>query len=282
MSRFLTQVHRATAADVPRVLMLLESALRQYLSFGREDLPYFLAQNKVWLADAADTLWGFVCITSRASSLADLRALALINGWRVDTGLQTLLTPAIGDLRVQGTTALVCLGSAAWLVPPLQRAGFRLVDRIVYLERPAATAWPPSEPRASLRPIGQADLDTLIALDHSAFTTLWHFDRGHFMELLVTSSRSVIAESAGQAVGYAISYVLGEIGFIVRLAVHPDYQGQGVGSQLLADALHHCRQAGAVTIRLNTQESNIASHRLYGHFGFQRTGRRVPVLVKEL
>ncbi|MBC8448864.1 MAG: GNAT family N-acetyltransferase [Chloroflexi bacterium] len=282
MPKILTQVHQATAADASRVLVLLEGALRQYTSFGREDLPYLLAQNRMWLADAADTLWGFLCVTPRSSSLADLRALALINGWRADTGVQTLLMPALRDLREQGTTALVCLGSAAWLVPPLQRAGFHRMDRIVYLERPATLAWPSHESQASLRPIGRADLDALMALDHVAFTPLWRFDRGHFMELLVTSGRSIIAEKAGQAVGYAISDVLGETGFIVRLAVHPDCHGQSIGSQLLADALHHCRLAGAVTVRLNTQESNVASHHLYGRFEFQRAGRRVPVLVREL
>jgi ribosomal protein S18 acetylase RimI-like enzyme len=83
-------------------------------------------------------------------------------------------------------------------------------------------------------------------------------------------------------VGYAISDVLGDAGFIVRLAVRPDAQGRGVGSQLLTDALDYCRASGAAVVRLNTQESNLASHHLYQRFGFQRSGRRVPVLVRKV
>jgi len=282
MSKILTQVRQATMADVSRLLALLERARRQYTTFGQEDLPHLLAQNRVWLADAAGALWGFLCIAPRSPSLADLRALVLMNGWQVDAGVQTLLIPAIQALRQQGIKALVCLGSAAWLVPPLQRAGFHLVDRIVYFERPAAMTLPPYTPQTSLRPIRSDDLLTLLALYGAAFEPLWRFDRGHFMELLVTSGHSMIAEKSGQPVGYAFSDVLRGTGFIIRLAVHPDFQRQGIGSHLLADALTYCQAAGATTVRLNTQESNIISHRLYQHFDFQRIGRRIPVLVREL
>ncbi len=282
MPRILTQVRQAGVADAPRMLRLLDRALRQYTSFGNEDLGYLLAQNRVWLADAADTLRGFLCVTPRFSSVADLRALALINGWRVDTGVRTLLAPVMRDLKEQGTATLVCLGAAPWLVPTLQRAGFNLVDRIVYLERPTAPTPPPQKPQAVLRPICGGDLAALLTLDSVAFDPLWRFDRGHFMELLVTTGHSTIAEKAERPVGYAVSDVVGETGFIVRLAVHPDFQGQGVGSQLLADSLDYCRAAGAATVRLNTQESNVASHHLYQRFDFQRAGRRVPVLVREL
>mgnify|MGYP001089161861 CR=1 FL=1 len=282
MPRILTQVRQAGVADAPRMLRLLDRALRQYTSFGNEDLGYLLAQNRVWLADAADTLRGFLCVTPRFSSVADLRGLALINGWRVDTGVRTLLVPVMRDLKEQGTAALVCLGAAPWLVPTLQRAGFNLVDRIVYLERPTAPTPPPQKPQAVLRPICGGDLSALLTLDSAAFDPLWRFDRGHFMELLVTTGHSTIAEKAEQPVGYAVSDVVGETGFIVRLAVHPDFQGWGIGSQLLADSLDYCRAAGAATVRLNTQESNVASHHLYQRFDFQRAGRRVPVLVREL
>jgi len=277
-----TQVRQACVADAPRMLRLLDQAVRQYVSFGKEDLRYLLAKDRVWLADTADTLWGFLCVTRRSSRVADLRGLALANGWRVDSGVQALLRPAIAELQHQQSGDLVCLGAAAWTVPPLQRVGFALVDRIVYFERRVASALTSGCSEVAVRPIRGDDLSTLLSLDSCAFEPLWRFDQGHFMELLVTSGHSTIAERSRKAVGYAITDVVGDTGFVVRVAVHPDAQGQGIGGVLLADALDHCRASGASTVRLNTQESNTASHRLYQRFGFRRTGRSVPVLVKRL
>jgi ribosomal-protein-alanine N-acetyltransferase len=164
----------------------------------------------------------------------------------------------------------------------LQRAGFDLVDRIVYFEQSVPSAPLSERSEAAVRPIRGNDLSTLLSLDSCAFEPLWRFDQGHFMELLVTSGHSTIAERSGQAVGYAITDVVGDTGFVVRVAVHPDAQGEGIGSGLLADALNHCRASGASVVRLNTQESNTASHRLYQRFGFRRAGRRIPVLVRSL
>jgi ribosomal protein S18 acetylase RimI-like enzyme len=277
-----TQLRQASAADAPRMLRLLDQAVRQYVSFGKEDLQYLLAKDRVWLADTADALWGFLCITPRSSGVADLRGLALVNGWRVDAGVQTLLLPVVADMQEKQSGHLVCLGTAAWIVPPLQRTGFDLVDRIVYFERPVAEAPLSEASEVAVRPIRGNDLSTLLSLDSSAFEPLWRFDQGHFMELLVTSGHSTIAERSGEPVGYAITDVLGDTGFVVRVAVHPHAQGEGIGGRLLADALDHCRAAGAAFVRLNTQESNVASQHLYQRFGFRRAGRRVPVLVREL
>ena len=283
MASTATRVRQAAVSDAPRLLQLLDKAARQFTSIGREDLRYLLSQGRVWLADADDGLWGFLCVTPRSSPAADLRALALVNGWRVDAGLQALLRPVFGDLKEAAATDLVCLGGVPWVVPPLQRAGFDLVDRIVYFERPAATGVPAHrDAAADLRPARGHDLTALLDLDSRAFEPLWRFDRGHFMELMVTTDHCAVAEHSGRPVGYAITDLRGDTGFVVRLAVHPDCHGQGIGSQLLMDALNYCQVAGTEIVRLNTQESNVASHRLYQRYDFQRWGRKVPVLVKKL
>jgi ribosomal-protein-alanine N-acetyltransferase len=277
-----TQVRQADVADAPRVFRLLDKAVRQFVSFGKEDLRHLLARERVWLADAGEALWGFVCVTPRTFGLADLRGLALINGWRVDAGVQTLLNPVLDYLHDHGSRKLVCLGAAAWVVPPLQRAGFELVDRIVYFEREVTEMSLSEVSGIDVRPVTGSDLQTLLALDKGAFEPLWRFDQGHFMELLVTTGHCTIAERAQIPVGYAITDVVGDIGFVVRLAVHPAVRGQGVGSCLLAESLRYCQDHGVVVVRLNTQESNEASHHLYERFEFRRAGRRVPVLVRNL
>jgi len=282
MSDITAQVRRAVPDDVMPMQRMLERSARQYVAFGAEDFSYMLSQRRVWLADAASTVWGFLCALPRSAAVADLRALALIDGWATDVGVQALLEPAVTDLQALGTKALLCFGVAAWLVPPLLRDGFQVQDRIVYFERDAGAAVLPSLPSITIRPVGSADLATLMQLDGEAFDWLWRFDQGHFMELLVTMGHSVLAMRDGRSVGYAISDTTGDAGFIVRLAVNPDCRQQGIGGYLLADALAYCQASGAATVRLNTQDGNLASHRLYRRFGFQQVGRRVPVLMRQL
>ena len=69
---------------------------------------------------------------------------------------------------------------------------------------------------------------------------------------------------------------------LTRLAVHPDYQGRGIGGQLLYRAITDALEAGADQITLNTMESNQRSRALYERFGFVDTKQRLPVLWKDL
>jgi ribosomal protein S18 acetylase RimI-like enzyme len=68
------------------------------------------------------------------------------------------------------------------------------------------------------------------------------------------------------------------IGFLVRIAVHPRAQGEGIGARLMADAVHYFRQHRVWKIVLNTEETNTRAHQLYEWFGFQLVEPRGFVL----
>ena len=93
-----------------------------------------------------------------------------------------------------------------------------------------------------------------------------------------------VAELEGEAVGF-VAYELrpaDQTGEVQLLAVHPDYQGHGIGAQLLYQAVIDTLSRGVNRITLNTQEHNQRSHALYQRFGFVQTDQRVPVLCKAL
>jgi len=277
-----TCVRMATARDAGRVLGLLDSTLRCYMPYGQEDLRGLATRHQAWLAEAAGSLRGVLCISQKTATIAEIRALCISDGWRSDSGVQTLLSPVLVDLSAEGVRSILCIGAAAWLVPPLQRYGFELVDRVVFLESQGTDGHRGEVVDLNLRPIRPNDLSALAELDSLSFEELWRYDRGNFMEVLVTREYSIVAEMAGALVGYAISDTVNGDGYLVRIAVHPDYRHRGVGGRLLQDCLDHCLGGGANRVILNTQESNVASLMLYETFGFRRFGRRVPVLVREL
>lgn len=63
-------------------------------------------------------------------------------------------------------------------------------------------------------------------------------------------------------------------GEIANLAVHPHFQGQGVGRALMQTALHHAAELGLERILLEVRASNEPAQRLYQSLGFVPEGRR--------
>ncbi len=281
------QVYRASAQDQRQILRLLEESRRSFAAFGPEDLPKLLASGVCTVALAGDALGAFLCVSVNRARWGFVRGLAIKNGWRTDEGLDAVLQSATVRLRVEGVTHLAVYGTALWLPPVLLRAGFERHEWIVSLERHARPlADLPAGP-ARIRPVQPDDVSRLAALDAVIFEPPYQLASGELIELMVTSGHFVVAErvqEAGQPalLGYACADVLGDTGQIIRLAVHPKAQRQGIGRALLNHGLSYCHANGARQVTINTQESNSASLRLYEQIGFRRVGRRVPLLVRML
>lgn len=74
--------------------------------------------------------------------------------------------------------------------------------------------------------------------------------------------------------GYALRFPKAGAMFIENIAVHPKWQGHGIGRCLLADAEHAARAAGLQRIALYTNEVMTESQRFYRRLGFLETDRR--------
>ena len=211
--------------------------------------------------------------------------LGLIDGWRLDAGIDSLLAALETVLAQDDVRHLMHVGVEEWVVAPLQRRGFTTPDHILNFERGAPTQ--PLVPEhktvvATLRPLAPQEIDGLSALDQRAFPWPWEMSNGDLIQLLLTTSRLAVLEFQSLLIGYACTNVVGDHAQIIRLAVDPVYQGMGFGRYLLADALDFAAATGVRRISLNTQAENRSSQRLYHGFGFRTVGRRVPILLKPL
>jgi ribosomal protein S18 acetylase RimI-like enzyme len=56
-----------------------------------------------------------------------------------------------------------------------------------------------------------------------------------------------VAEANEEIVGFALSWVCGDLWFLAELFVSPGHQGRGIGNELLARTFEHARKAGATT-----------------------------------
>ena len=58
------------------------------------------------------------------------------------------------------------------------------------------------------------------------------------------------------------------------LAVSPDYQGKGIGSEMVREAINLAKEKGMHAIRLDALASNIPAHRMYERLGFEYRGKQ--------
>jgi ribosomal protein S18 acetylase RimI-like enzyme len=76
-----------------------------------------------------------------------------------------------------------------------------------------------------------------------------------------------VADDDGEIVGFAFSWVCGELWFLSELFVAPSQQGRGVGNELLAHTLGHARKTGVTNKSLITFTFNVVSQGLYIRHG---------------
>ncbi len=58
------------------------------------------------------------------------------------------------------------------------------------------------------------------------------------------------------------------------LAVSPDYQGKGIGSEMVREAINLAKEKGMQAIRLDALASNTPAHRMYERLGFEYRGKQ--------
>ena len=58
------------------------------------------------------------------------------------------------------------------------------------------------------------------------------------------------------------------------LAVSPDYQGKGIGSEMVREAINLAKEKGMQAIRLDALAPNTPAHKMYERLGFEYRGKQ--------
>ena len=68
--------------------------------------------------------------------------------------------------------------------------------------------------------------------------------------------------------------------YICDIAVHPDYQGQGIGSDMMRWAVERAKARGAHIVQLTTHKSRADAHSFYERLGFKGTHLGMKLSLK--
>lgn len=196
----------------------------------------------------------------------------------------TALAHALEQLRSQGYTSALTPALTLSEQSVFLAHGFTVHERLHLLRHdlynlPEATA-----AHTALRRGRARDIDAVLHLDGLAFDGFWRFDLQGLLDArhATPHSRFRVAWNGDRVVGYHIAGVARRLGYLQRLAVHPEFHGRGIGTALVGDALRWCRRRGCDSVLVNTQEINQRALALYRHLGFDDEPTGLAVLVATL
>lgn len=196
---------------------------------------------------------------------------------------QMLLETAANNAMRLGIQDILSLSSAPWVEAMLMANRFQLVDHIIHFRRFADAI-----AESLLSPLGamlrlcaakKQDLAKIVMVDNSAFAPFWQMNSYDFQALFPYTKSLVVACYQDEIVAYQLALANESATHLTRLAVHPDFQGQGVATALVQDLIE---RYGAGGITVNTQMSNYRSQQLYRRLGFERLALRTPVWQRKV
>lgn len=123
------------------------------------------------------------------------------------------------------------------------------------------------------------DIEAIYAIELESFSVPWSLE-SITKELENEMAYYVVAEEAGQVLGYAGLWdVVGE-GQITNIAVRPSGRRKGIGKKLVEGLMAYGKEKGLEVLILEVRESNEAAIKLYSQAGFKDIGKRKNYYTK--
>ncbi len=273
--------------DLSLVLRLLNTSEYIYQRFTLEELPMLLKHYPAVGMFNGDSIRGFLLSQTVNPPAAWIGGFGV--SWTESREYISLLEMLLEQLSKhvikRGVRYLYYSGNDMqndWLRDVLLVRSFAL-HRLLYAYDKYDYSIPSTgNPDVKLRPVEKRDIPALLAIEEACFEDFWRYDAFSFEDIAATHPYFVVAELNGKVVGYQFNALEDEFGYLVRIAVHPSVNGQGVGVRLMSEAITFFQQAHVLRIMLNTQDDNVRAHRLYEWFGFVRINQTGFVLRKAL
>jgi ribosomal protein S18 acetylase RimI-like enzyme len=110
-------------------------------------------------------------------------------------------------------------------------------------------------------------------IERRIFPWLWWYGEDEWRLILMMGSvETYLAYAGGDIIGYETHTVFETRGHVDRLGIHPRYQGNYYGQDLLLHSLRRIAAQGGQDAALSTQLHNTPAQRLYSKHGFRRSG----------
>ena len=127
----------------------------------------------------------------------------------------------------------------------------------------------PRDMGIGIRPALYRDIPRVLEIERLAFGGQW--DYFQFKASLDDVFLLAVSALTGETVGFLVACCcdIARRGIILRVAVHPDYQGQGIATQLLEDSFDVLKKKDLDEVELDVDIVKNGAIRLYEKLGFK-------------
>ena len=122
------------------------------------------------------------------------------------------------------------------------------------------------------REISLGDLDGIVQIERAVNPFPWGEEA--LRDTIASSGHHLMSLREGRTVGFLLSNFVLDEAQLLLICVSPDWQGVGVGGQLLKELINRSRDQGQKLIYLEVRSGNERAIRLYRSLGFIDIGVR--------
>ena len=122
------------------------------------------------------------------------------------------------------------------------------------------------------REISLGDLDGIVQIERAVNPFPWGEEA--LRDTIASSGHHLMSLREGRAVGFLLSNFVLDEAQLLLIGVSPDWQGVGVGGQLLKELINRSKDQGQKLIYLEVRSGNERAIRLYRSLGFIDIGVR--------
>lgn len=206
---------------------------------------------------------------------ADIPTIRLLSSFNHET---ELIRASVDAAEQQGMAAYVTVEMYEKRRPAFYlNHGFDLLEEIVTYGHNHSQDFLdlPVELRQQFHPVTSLeghDFASLQQLDADSFSWLWRNSEQEFAWWLGQPNVEAFIGTIGNEItSYFGATLFNNFAHLDRIAVHPQYQGQGLGKETLQFAMRRFAGLGLSKVGLSTQKNNSASRSMYERAGFRHT-----------
>ena len=276
------KIRQADPQDYERVAGFLTQNIRIHRHLDWFTALEWLGEQPFLLETNENQILAMLCAAKENPETSWIRAFGIRKTIPNKIHWQRLLSKAIQNLRETGTHEMASLAIEPWYEDLLTTSGFSHQQDVVVLELDKHLMPSKRSRMFRIRSMQPEDLRRVQEIDRLAFPPLWQNSLNALGKAYQQNGIATVAEDNDNIVGYQISTTMTIYGHLARLAVHPDFQRQGIAYALVSDLMQSFDNLEMWRVTVNTQSDNLASLNLYHSLGFKLTGEKIPVFTLSL